>query len=375
MRLLKAEGLSMHLLLGEGGPLLDEYRAICPVTLWPAPDRFVVNDLADKVLGKLGLWEQFYERKQKARQREIGAELALDTFDLVLVNTVTSSRWFGQLDIPEKTPVVTFVHELDMSVRIYTRPNELAYLLSRTTQLLSVSKATAAYYADEHGFDPARIILYTLIDTPSLERNVQKALEQPSLYPSVGLPDDALIVGGCGNAEWRKGNDLFVTLARQVIGRETNASQPIHFVWVGVPEGTLRDDLLVDIRKAGLADRVHLIQPTPDVLRYMSRFDVFVLCSREDPYPLVVFEAGLCHVPVVCFDKAGGSPELIETDGGFVVPYLDLDAMSSRVLELLHTPELRQAMGKRLGQKILERHPAQQSIETLVTLFTKLTRH
>lgn len=374
MRLLKAEGISMHLLLGEGGPLLDEYKAICPVTLWPVPDRFVVNDLADKVLGKLGLWEQFYERKQKARQREMGASLALNTFDLVLVNTVTSSRWFSQLAIPEKTPVVTFVHELDMSVRIYTRPDELAHLLGRTTQLLSVSKATAAYYQEQHGFDPARMTLYTLIDTPSLERNVQKALEQPSIYPSLGLPANALIVGGCGNAEWRKGNDLFVTLARQVIGRETHTDRPIHFVWVGVPEGRLRDDLLVDIRKAGLADRVHLIPPTPDVLRYMSRFDVFVLCSREDPYPLVVFEAGLCHVPVVCFDKAGGSPELVETDGGFVVPYLDLDAMSDRILHLLHTPELRQTMGERLSQKILERHPAQQSIETLVTLFAKLTR-
>ena len=74
-------------------------------------------------------------------------------------------------------------------------------------------------------------------------------------------------------------------------------------------------------------------------------------------------------VPVVCFEGAGGSPELVETDGGFVVPYLDLDAMSNRILDLLHQPEIRRKMGHRLGQKILERHPAHQSIETLVTLF------
>lgn len=374
MRLLKAEGLTMHLLLGDGGPLLADYQAICPVTIWPALDRYVVGAVADKVLGKMGLWEQFHERQQKARQQKIRAHLAPDSVDLVLVNTVTSSRWFGQLGIPDKTPVVTFVHELDMSVRIYTRPNELAYLLNRTTQLLAVSKATARYYEQQHGFDPARITLYTLIDTPALERNVQQAREQPNIYTSLGLPDNALIVGGCGNAEWRKGNDLFITLARQVIGRQTSDNQPVHFVWVGVPDGSLRDDLLLDIQKAGLSDRVHLIPPTPDVLRYMSRFDVFVLCSREDPYPLVVFEAGLSGVPVVCFADAGGSPELVETDGGFVVPYLDLDAMSNRVLDLLSQPELRKNMGQRLGQKILERHPAQQSVETLVTLFAKLTR-
>jgi glycosyltransferase involved in cell wall biosynthesis len=257
-----------------------------------------------------------------------------------------------------------------MSVRIYTRPDELAYLLARTWHLLAVSKATARYYEQQHGFDPARITLFTLIDSLTLEQNVQRARQQTDLYAPLGLPSDALIVGGCGNAEWRKGNDLFITLARQVIGRAPELD--IHFVWVGVPSGALRDDLLEDVHKAGLADHVHLILPTPEVLRYMSRFDVFVLCSREDPYPLVVFEAGLCQVPVICFDGAGGSPELIETDGGYVVPYLDLDATSSRILDLLRQPDLRRTMGERLAQKIRDRHPAGQSVETLVTLFDQL---
>jgi glycosyltransferase involved in cell wall biosynthesis len=371
MRLLKAQGIQMHLLLGEGGPLLTDYKAICSVTLWPLSKRHVVGPISDKVLGKLGLWERFNNRQKIRHQLAVQAQLQVDQADLILVNTVTSSRWFSQLHIPDQIPVVTFVHELAMSVRIYTRPDELAHLLHRTNRLLAVSKATARYYEQEHGFDPSRITLFTLIDTPMMERNVQLARQQASIYSPLGLPDDVLIVGGCGNAEWRKGNDLFIAIARQVIDRQPDKN--IHFVWVGVPQGTLHDDLIVDIEKAGLADKVHLIPPTPDVLRYISRFDVFVLCSREDPYPLVVFEAGLCEVPVVCFDKAGGAPELIETDGGFVVPYLDLNAMSSRILDLLTQPTLRQTMGTRLGQKILERHPAKQSIETLVTLFNQLT--
>lgn len=395
MRLLTGNGFRMHLLLGEGGPLLAEYEAICPVTLWPAPQRYFMGALTDKVLAKAGLWQRLHDRQTADRQRELRARLGIDSIDLVLVNTVTSSRWFGQLGIPDHTPVVTFVHELAMSVRIYTRPDELAYLLRQTNQLLAVSEATARYYEQEHGFDPARITRFTLIDTPSLERNVQQARQQPDVYAALGLPQNALIVGGCGNAEWRKGNDLFVSLARQVIGRASprGANPPhrrtgraqsdylpgqivspdIHFVWVGMPPGSLRDDLLLDIQKAGLAGRVHLIPPTPDVLRYMIRFDVFLLCSREDPYPLVVFEAGLSNVPVVCFAGAGGSPELVGDAGGYVVPYLDLDTMTDRILHLLRTPALRQTLGRQLGQTILERHPAQQSIETLVTLFTKLT--
>ncbi len=371
MRLLRERGYNLHLLLGEGGPLLDAYQAICPVTLWPAQPAHVVGALADKVLWRLGMWDKAYQQQRVEHQRQVRAELNLDSVDLVLANTVMSSRWFAQLNLAPTVPVVTFVHELDMSVRIYTEPTELAELLSRTNQLLAVSKATADYYVTQHGFDPARITQYTLIDTPTLAANVAQAREQTDVYDALGLPADALIVGGCGNAEWRKGNDLFIALARQVISRMPDA--PVHFVWVGMPQSQLREDLLLDIRKAGLADRVHLIAPTPDVLRYMQRFDVFLLCSREDPYPLVVFEAGLSDVPVVCFAGAGGSPELVENDGGFVVPYLDLDAMSSRLVTLLQQPDLRQAMGKRLGEKILERHPAQQSIDTLIALFTQLS--
>ena len=74
----------------------------------------------------------------------------------------------------------------------------------------------------------------------------------------------------------------------------------------------------------------------------------------------------------MCFDGAGGSPELVETDGGYIVPYLDLDAMSDRIIELLQNPDLRRQMGQRLGQKILERHPAKQSVDTLIKLFNQL---
>ncbi len=372
MRLLREQGVQMHLLLGEGGPLLADYQALAPVTLWPAESAHVAGPVADKVLGKLGLWEKQHQKQQAIRQQAIRQQLNLDTVDLVLVNTVTSSRWFAQLDLPKPVPVVTFVHELAMSVRIYTRPDELRHLLQRTTHMLAVSKATASYYVDEQGFDPARITLFTLIDTPTLQQNVAKAKQGngPARLSQLGIPSGAVVVGGCGNAEWRKGNDLFVSLARLVANR--NLAVPVHFVWVGMPDGPYRDDLWLDVQKAGLTDRVHFVAPTPNVLEYTTQFTLFALTSREDPYPLVVLEAGLCGVPVVCFEGAGGSPELIETDAGVVVPYLALDAMAGAIEALANDPARTRQLGTRLREKILERHPAKQGVATLLELLKRL---
>ena len=68
-------------------------------------------------------------------------------------------------------------------------------------------------------------------------------------------------------------------------------------------------------------------------------------------------------VPVIearytLFGRAGDDfhyPELIEGDAGFVVPYLDLEAMADRVVELGRSAELRERLGRRGAAKVRER--------------------
>ena len=382
MQLLRERGVPMRLLLGSGGSLLEEYKALCPVTIWPEDKPFLVGPTADKVLGKLNLWQQQADRRAQRQRDEIYAALGSDSIDAVLVNTVSGGRWLRQLNLPERVPVVAYLHELPMSVGLYSRPDELAYLLNRCGHLLTVSRATTLFYHTAYGIPEAKMSLFTLIDVAAIQARVTAAHsgeKQPILVGLADLPTNAVVVGGCGNAEWRKGNDLFVALARMV---NQPAETPVYFVWVGMPKPvhddqpgptTLYDDLWLDVQKAGLTDRVRFIEPTPDVLRYMARFDIFLLCSREDPYPLVVLEAGLTNLPVVCFDGAGGAPELVETDGGAVVPYLDLTAMSRAIRQLADDAKLRQKQGKRLAEKITERHQSARSMDQLMAMLTSLT--
>jgi glycosyltransferase involved in cell wall biosynthesis len=60
--------------------------------------------------------------------------------------------------------------------------------------------------------------------------------------------------------------------------------------------------------------------------------------------------------PIICFDKSGGEPEFVEDDCGFIVPYLDLDAMSNRIIQLYQSPDLRQKLGENAKQKVCDRH-------------------
>src|SRR5690606_13273171 len=96
-----------------------------------------------------------------------------------------------------------------------------------------------------------------------------------------------------------------------------------------------------------------------------------LLSSREDPYPLVVLEAALQEIPVVCFEDAGGAPELIEADAGFVVPFLDINAASDAVIQLILDPGLRQIMGGKGRRKVLERHNTDKSIGKIEAIIQK----
>ena len=60
--------------------------------------------------------------------------------------------------------------------------------------------------------------------------------------------------------------------------------------------------------------------------------------------------------PILCFADAGGAPEFVEEDAGFVVPYLDVGAMADRLATLFEDDDLRMRLGNTAANKVRERH-------------------
>ena len=88
---------------------------------------------------------------------------------------------------------------------------------------------------------------------------------------------------------------------------------------------------------------------------YYLAADVFLLTSREDPFPLVNLEALARGLPVVAFGDAGGAPEALDDDAGVVVPYLDVPEMARALFRLVEAPRYRAALGRRALTRARER--------------------
>ena len=160
-------------------------------------------------------------------------------------------------------------------------------------------------------------------------------------------------------------------VAQQVI--QHFGERPVYFVWVGMREDSEWYEVQrFDAERMGLSERIVHVGLTSEVFQYLSQFEVFTLTSREDPYPLVVLETALAERPIVCFEKSGGAPELVEEDAGFVVPYLDVAAMSKAVITLIENPDLRRQQGKRGKEKVLERHATDASVAKVVETIRRL---
>ncbi len=367
IRLLGESGVKTHLLVQEGGNLLDDFRKVTEVTLLDegasSPPRII-----SRIPGARRLQTQ---AQRRSADRVLSGLLALD-FDLLFVNSVANAGFYrDRLSSFHHLPVVLFAHELAMSVGMYTERDQLEFLLCRCQHLITVSRAVADYYAREFGFPTERSSTFTLINTADILARLSKTAPD-FLRQKLNLPADALVVGGCGNAEWRKGNDIFNLIARNVIARM--ADRLVYFVWIGAGESHPFFELIrFDIERFGLSDQILLLPPTDEALECMSGFDLFLLSSREDPYPLVVLEAALLQKPVVCFAESGGAPELVEADAGRVVDYLDVEGAAVAVAELLLDGPLRKRMGEAAREKVLTRHDTAESVARLLAIIESAT--
>lgn len=368
--LLEKRGVPTHLLLCEGGELVSEFQKVSSVTLIkPIPQRSVLQRFIGVMTKRMD--NPVRENPDFSRVR---AELLAQNFGLVFVNSVANAEFYHKnLGYLQELPVVLFAHELQMSVAAYSEPESLKYLLAKCQRLIAVSVAVADFYVEEYQYPAERISTFTLIDIDHIRQRIM-AVDARLLQQELQLPADAIVVGGCGNAEWRKGNDIFNLIAREVI--ERLPEKPIYFVWVGAGEAQPFFELIkFDIERFGLTDKIRLIPPTPKALDIMTRFDLFLLSSREDPYPLVVLEAALLQKPIVCFDQAGGAPELVEDDAGEVVEYLDVQAAAEAIVSLIEDSDLRIKKGKKAYEKVLKRHDTALSVQKVIDIIADVTQN
>ena len=112
-------------------------------------------------------------------------------------------------------------------------------------------------------------------------------------------------------------------------------------------EGAQRPELVRQVRKWNLWDRVELPGSLPDMVGEWPKASVAALTSRTEGFPLVVQEAMAAGVPVASFDCPSGPREIIEHEvNGLLVAPQSVTGMAAALLRLTGDADLRRRLGR-----------------------------
>ncbi len=167
----------------------------------------------------------------------------------------------------------------------------------------------------------------TVVSNPTVTRKTLALMDAPILTSPV--PADRPYVLFAGRLVPQKGPEVLIEAFAAVADR-TSA----HLVLLG--EGELRPFIEAEVRRHGLAERIHLVGFQTNALAWMRRAALFVLSSRHEGLPNVVIEALACGTQVVSTDCPSGPAEILE-DGrlGQLVPVDDSAALADAMIRSL----------------------------------------
>ena len=274
---------------------------------------------------KLGVVTNLYSLSEE--ERTSLKRRLVDEIYLVFSNTIhnlETQKYLSFLEVPQ----IIYIHEHDPILRDILSADNIEWIRKNVVQLIASTDIIKTDVARYIGIDEEEVSLVdkfvtlTEYSTCNLEKECEK------LISNLGIPPGAFIVGMSGKLD---GEDL-TSLLPVISMSLCKENEDIHIVWlVAGPDGPSYQTIRSDLERAGLSNRVHLIEEMADVAPFFTLSDVFVNCSRENFLSLSVLENGVIGNPVIYFENSQGSDKYARLGMGHSVPYLNIEALSEKI--------------------------------------------
>jgi glycosyltransferase involved in cell wall biosynthesis/predicted O-methyltransferase YrrM len=298
----------------------------------------------------------FLGAKRNATDIEYGLRplFKMRTFRYAIVNS-SESRLLLEVCSRHRVPTLFLMHEFGS----YVYPAaDLRSAFDCATEIVFPARMVARSSEELH--PPLkerniRILPQGMSDTPSWNESSNPDLAAKLLKLSGIREAGAFIVIGAGSIILRKGVDLFLATAAGV--QRSNLSRRVYFVWVGhgyAPEADMGYSIYLkeQLQRSSLEGEVTFLGEVSDLEPIYALADTFLLTSRLDPLPNVSIDAAHRSIPIVCFEGASGTAEIMLADpvtATGVVPYLDTEAAGRVIGHLASNDEARRLMAEATG--------------------------
>ena len=320
--------IQADVLMLKNGILLDSFRELFPVLYAKN-----TNKLFYRVIRKLGLLPEIYQYLGFFKRNK---------YDCIYANTVVSFN--AAIIIKQKLniPLIGHVHESESLCKNFGVTESK---LKNFNAIITVSEFTKRNLIINYNYPKEKITIqhpYSTWVDKFFKNEVQiKSVDSKAFYFTIGL-----FCNGC----WQKALEALPFFVDRFQKKYPNNNIQFNII------GNIPDNILYktkyDLKRMNLEDKIIWAGGVNNPLDYHASFDVFLLFSREDSYPLAAEEAAITETPVIGFQGATGAAEWIKDGAGIIVPYMDFDALADAIYQLYSDSELRRNMGKK-GKDII----------------------
>jgi glycosyltransferase involved in cell wall biosynthesis len=223
----------------------------------------------------------------------------------------------------------------------------------RLQRVVTVSESSFNDIVADHEVDPAKMAIVPV--------GVDVDLFRP--LPHVAPVPGRLVTTASADVTMKGLRYLLEALAKLRTERPD-----AHLVVIGRrKEGGRSDET---IRRLGLEDAVEFVSGVPEerIIELYAEAQMAVVPSLYEGFSLPAIEAMSCGTPLVA-TSGGALPEVVGKDGdtALVVPPGDADALASRIRWAFEQTDLRDTVGRRGRQRVVDqwswRHTAERTVE------------
>lgn len=187
-----------------------------------------------------------------------------------------------------------------------------------------------------------------------INKNKSAALDEYFIEQLNQIKSKFFLIGIVGRVDHFKRIDIALIILKKLIEIKINA-----FVVI-LGDGDLLDRMKIEANRMGIADRINFYGFVPDIVNYLNYFDLILLTSEAEGFPMIIWEAMYNGVPVVSSD-VGGIKEILEGENcGIVYPFGDVQKCVEIISDLYYDREKLRQMGENGRKAILEKYNEKQ---------------
>lgn len=232
-------------------------------------------------------------------------------------------------------------------------------LHKKANYVVAISRELQDELENKFKYDNNQVkLIFNGVSESKFNKEITKE-QKMNIKKELGISEDDIIIGFVGSLNKRKGIDILLEACSYIKNRN------IKIILVGDGDVDWVRSLITKFELNSITS----IYKFQDPQKFYSIFDIFVLPSRQEGFPLVPLEAMMMGVPTIRSNVEGAYDQIINGENGFIFENENSEELSEYIVKLINNKLLRKKMSERANKKAIELFSEKVMMDNLIDLY------